>query len=202
MLDGNQSVRVNGAAIGAQSAGYGDEWNLDVTGGSVSLSVDMRVSTPDTVNRGLWGLSLLSSESADGFVSAFGGIGFLGGEIFLSQDGLTTSSASLGTVACNERMNLSLDFDFTTRTFSAALNGVDIATNLGFNPDATGNIVGYGTFGQACSAGTTENANSDNYSIALVGAPVAVPEAGSLPLALGGLLTLAGAGVARRKNAA
>lgn len=193
---GSQSVRVDAAGIGAQSAGYGDDWDaINVAGHSVSLSIDVRVTAPNSVKPGFWGLTLLSSADADGFIRSFGGIGLINGQIYLSLDGSTASGASLGSVAYGDWVTLGLEFNFQTHTLDALVNGSVAAANVAFDPADTGDIAGFGTFGQGSSDGTTETANFDNYSITLVG--TAVPEPGSAVMAGAGLLVL---GLSRRRD--
>lgn len=201
---GSQSVFVNGSGVGAQSAGYTNQWaSKDVSGQHVTIGIDMRVSNPDVTTPGLWGLSLFSSDDANGGVTSFGGIGFASGKFYLSQDGETISGSAIGTGNYDTWTRLGLDFDFAARTFDASVNGVNVATGVAFNPAATGNIIGSGTFGQGSSGGTTENAHFDNYAISFAGTPVAAPEADSGLLAATGVLIAAGgAMLARRRKTA
>lgn len=179
----DQLVRVSGAPIGHQSAGYADSWGgIDVSGQSVSLSMDIFVTEKDLEQPGLWGISLFSEADADGFIHSFGGIGLVQGDIFLSLDGLATTGASLGSVGYDEWVRLAMVFNFDSHTFDANVNDDPVLGGIPMASDPNNNIVGFGVFGQGSALGTSETAYFDNYSIALTGH--AIPEPGSAFLIL------------------
>ncbi len=96
--------------------------------------------------------------------------------------------------------NVSLLFDLATQTYSISLDGVTLDSNVAFcgnnsGPcnNATLSTYGDGFFDAFASAGATDSAYLDNYSVTLVNP---APEPASMSLVLGSLL--AAAAISRR----